>query len=288
MVELWIVIGLTGSVVAGLFNLYQKYVIERGQTPLQVITGMHLVASLILLSTLLFVPIFFSVKMFLLLVASGIINGVSFWLLAIAYEQDSLSLIAPLRGVTPVFVAFFEPIIFQNVKYELSLVTSSIVVAFGIYVLLYEDSFVAPLERLGDRGVSRGVLSAVTIAFAVLIDRYAIVNTDVEPITYSTYLMLTALVSSVLISVHVSDETIKDMLIPDLGIVPLGCLRALNVVLAFITLSLVEGTRFNIVWQFGTMIAAIGGGSLLNEEGLVRKSMGALMILLAVSVVVIV
>ena len=288
MVELWIIVGLAGSFAVGLFNLYQKYVIERGQTPLQVITGMHLVASVLLLSTLLFAPVFFSVKMALLLVASGIINGISFWLLAIAYEQDSLSLIAPLRGVTPIFVAFFEPIVFQNLNYKLSLVFSSFVVAFGIYILLYEDSFVAPLKRLSDRGVSRGVISAIIIAFAVLIDRYAIVNTGVEPVTYSMYLMIAAFVSSFIISVHFSESRATDMLIPDAKIIPLGFLRALYVVLAFTTLSLVEGTRFTIIWQIGTMIAAIAGGSLLNEDDLVRKSIGAGMILIAVFVAIVV
>ena len=114
---------------------HQKYVIENRQTPLQFATGMHLVASVLLLSTLLFIPAFFSIKMFLLLLASGLINGISFWLLAIAYEQDSLSLIAPLRGVIPIFVAFLEPLIFQNFNYKLSLVVSSIVVAVGIYQL---------------------------------------------------------------------------------------------------------------------------------------------------------
>jgi len=34
MVELWIIVGLTGSFVVGLFNLYQKYLIEKGQTPI--------------------------------------------------------------------------------------------------------------------------------------------------------------------------------------------------------------------------------------------------------------
>ena len=278
-VDTWVVLGLSGALTIGIFNIYQKYLIENGHNPKNLIVDMHTAAVLVLIVPVLFVPFTLNSTITLLFIGSGFLNGISFWYLATAYEEGDLSLIAPLRGLTPIIVALLEPLAFPDVQYQLVLVATSIVVAIGLYVLTYEDGFKQTAQRIVQGGIKKGLISSSVIAFAIILDRYAIVETSVHPLTYALYLMISALVVSSLIAYTKSDQNIKKIITPDLITIPLGILRGVSVSLAFGAFLFVEGTRVNIVWQLGAVIATLFGGTIMKEDDLFIRTIGVILII---------
>lgn len=286
LVDTWVILGLTGALTIGIFNIYQKYLIENGQKPKNVIVDMHTGAILVLIIPVLFVPFSINSTIILLFIGSGLLNGVSFWYLATAYEEGDLSLIAPLRGLTPIIVALIEPLAFPDVKYQLVLVVASIVVAIGLYVLTYEDGLKQTAQRIVQGGIKKGLISSSVIAFAVIVDRYAIVETSVHPLTYALYLMISAFLVSVIIAYVKSDQNIRTVVVPEPITIPLGILRGVSVTLAFGAFLFVEGTRVNIVWQLGAVVATLFGGTVMKEDDLLIRTVGVMLIVLGAVIAV--
>jgi len=192
---------LIGASFVAAFDIYQKFLVDGDYSPLQLAVQTHLVALVPLILLLALFPLTFSPQLLVLVIATGLVNGFGFWMLAVAYREDAISLIAPLRGITPIAVAFVEPLFFSNFSYQLSLLAASIIVAVGMYILLYEDSPWQTVSRIHKPGVKHGVACALFFAIAVLIDRYALVTTGVHPVTYSTYLIGSTLVVTICLSV---------------------------------------------------------------------------------------
>lgn len=283
MIEVWLIYGLVGAFVNGLFNTYQKVLTNNGRSPVEILVSMHTVAFVILSPTLVIYRPSFSWELLGLLILTGVLNGLSFYYLAIAYDYGALSIVAPLRGITPILVAFMEPLVFSDFGYDYILVIASFLVGLGIYVLLYEDSITKPITRIKDEGVSRGLLSAAIISLAVLVDRYALIETSVEPEPYAALVVFGSLVASLVITWRVSD--IQESLNFDREILPIGVLRAVSIFMVFGALSLTEGTKVNIILQLGVIIATIAGGSLLGEDNIIRRILGVILILIAAFIV---
>lgn len=288
IVDTWVLLGLTGALAIGFFNIYQKYLINEGHNPKNIIVDMHTVGAMVLIIPALLVPFNINTEIILLFVGSGLLNGISFWLLALAYEDGDLSLIAPLRGLTPILVAALEPLVFLDVQYELALILASIVVAIGLYVLTYEDSLKQTARRIMKGDIKKGLISSSVIAFAVIVDRYAIVETELHPVLYALYLMLSAIMFSTIIAYKKSDQSIQDIVIPEPITIPLGVLRGVSVSLAFGAFLFVEGTRVNIVWQLGAVIATLFGGTVLKEDDLLTRTIGVILIVMGAVVAVVI
>lgn len=287
MLEPWVLFAIAGAVSLGLFNITKKQVMGQDTSALRVDAQMHILAALPMIAVLaISYPFEFSMEFVGFLLASGLVNAVSFWLLATAYENGALSLIAPLRGVTPVAVGLIEPLVFPELGYQLSLVIASVAVGVGLYVLLYEDTWLGPIRKLSEDGVYQGLLSAGFISVAILIDRFAMTATGVEPNTYAAYLTLTITVITVGMFVLFDGTPISKLTEVNLQVASLGFFRFANILLGLTALSLVAGTKVNIVWQLGIVLAALVGGKLLSEENLIRKAVGASMIVAAAAIVV--
>lgn len=283
MIELWLIYGLVGAFVNGLFNTYQKVLTNNGRSPIEILVSMHTVAFVVLVPTLVIYNPVFSWELSGLLILTGALNGLSFYYLAIAYDYGALSIVAPLRGITPILVAFIEPFVFPDFGYNYALVIASFLVGLGIYILLYEDSITKPITRIKDKGVSRGILSAAIISLAVLVDRYALLETSIEPEPYAALVVFSSLVASLIITWKVSD--IQNVLKFDREILPIGILRAISIFMVFGALSLAQGTKVNIILQLGVIIATIAGGGLLGEENIIRRILGVILILVAAVIV---
>lgn len=308
IIENWVIIGLTGAGIVAVFNIYQKYIIEKGYEPLEIALQMHLIGSIVMsilisffrygedvgnsYSTDIYGPISVylpgipEIGLFALILATGIVNALSFWLLASAYSDGALSVIAPLRGLTPIVVASIEPLFFSSVGYEFTLIISSIIVATGVYIVLYEDNIYEPIRRVSDIGVIKGILSAVIIAMAVLIDRYSMVNYEITPVGYTGALIISTFVFTFAITLILKGKEALQKVELNSETAILGIIRTSSVVFAITALSLVEGTRVNVIWQMSVVLSALFGGSLLSEENLVRRTLGASLIIVAAAIVV--
>jgi len=281
---MWILLGLSAAVFFAAFNIYQKHVLT-DFSPLTVTLQANLIAAIILSSGFIVVQPFISQTALVIVLASGILNGFSFWCLAEAYDVAEISLVAPLRGASPIIVAAIEPL-FLPLSYSVILVGAGIITAFGMYILMYEDSIVKPFKRFKSRGVQLGLLSSFLIAGPVLLDRYAFVVTETHPVTYGVYLALFSMVTVVVLTAVTQSDDLKTVLRPRVKLIPLGVFRAGEMGLALGALSLAAGTRVFVLMQVGPVLAAVIGGRMFRDDNLIRRSIGACLIVLAAIIVV--
>lgn len=280
MVELWLLIGLVTPFVVAIFYTMQKQ-LTNTYTPLEVSVSMHIVPT-ITLSVFLVIYPYLPNKSFLLFGGlSGLINAISFILLTKAYSKDALSVIAPLRGITPIVVASIEPLVFTSIMYNETILLASVLVAVGIYIIFYEDSIVKPFKDLFNSGPLFGLFSAIVIAFAVLVDRTVLVNYSIHPLTYTFYVSFFTLFWLLLYTV-IYGESIQETIIKTQDTVKIGALRTLTLSLGLGLLSLVSGSLMNILWQLNIVITVIIGGRLIGEKNTKRRIIGSVIIVLAV------
>lgn len=280
MVDLWLLIGLVTPFVVAIFYTTQKQ-LTNTYTPLEVSVSMHIVPT-IALSVFLVIYPYLPNKSFLVLGGlSGLTNAISFILLTKAYSKDALSVIAPLRGITPIVVASIEPLVFTSIMYNETLLLASVLVAVGIYIIFYEDSIVKPFKDLFNPGPLFGLFSAVVIAFAVLVDRTVLVNYSIHPLTYTFYVSFFTLLW-LLIYTAIYGKSIQKTIIKTQDTIRIGALRTLTLSLGLGLLSLISGSLMNILWQLNIVITVIIGGRLIGEENTKRRIIGAVIIVLAV------
>lgn len=285
MLKTWVIIGIFAAVANSLFNIYQKKTVSNNQTPIQVALNMHIIGAVLLSPVVAIFDINIQTDVILILIFSGLLNALSFVLLAKAYNSQSISIVAPLRGVTPIAIAVIEPIFNRSIQYSISLLGASVLVACGIYILLYKDSLYEPIKRIKDKGVQFGVGSALIISIAAVADKKAIEITEVKPIVYALYLLF---VTSLFITSYIllKKENLSDKIVLDRDSCIVGTLRAVVISLVFISISLAAATKINILLQSGTVIAVVLGGRLFEESDLLLKSAGAVLILIACVIVI--
>lgn len=283
---MWVVFGLIGAFLTGVFNIYQKQLIDTEIQPLELLTNIHLIAMAFFSIALVIYPYVPSLPLFGIMVATGVVNGISWLAIAIAYGDDAVSVIAPLRGITPVVVAFIEPIIFDSLTYQIEYLFASVLVCVGIYITLYDEDPLTPIKRLTDRSVQLGLVSGFVISISVLLDRYALETFSIHPLTYGFYLITFTFISMCIIVYVFTDKSLtQDVFTINQQLIYISIIRGLSVGLALNVLALVEGTRMNILWQLNVIIASVLGGKLIQEENLIRRGIGAICIFVAALIV---
>lgn len=286
LIEVWVVFGLLGAFFTGVFNIYQKQLIDTGISPIGLITSIHFVSMGILSIAALVYPHIPSMQLLGIIIATGVSNALSWLAIATAYGDEAVSLIAPLRGITPVFVAFVEPLLFASLTYTPRYIFASLLVCIGIYITLYDSHPLTPLRRLTDKSVQLGLVSGIIISVSVLLDRYALQTFDIHPLTYGFYLLTFAFISLSLIVYFNTDHSLThDAIIVNRQVISISILRAIIIGFALNVLALVEGTRMNILWQLNVIIASVIGGKLIQEEHLLRRGIGAICIFISALIV---
>lgn len=262
--------------IAG-FNAYQKYAVDRN-SPLVVSFQAQLFTLPFTGIVALLAPDPTPSIMTLVVVgASGMVNAASYYLLAEALRMDDLSVISPLRSIVPVSVALVEPLVL-TAEYSVPVLVASLLAAVGTYVLLIEDSLTTPLKRINSRGVQLGVISALIITAAVLLDRFGVTQTSISPTAYAFYLPLATAIALAVFALLASED-VKEVLRPSLKLAPIGFFRSINLVAAMAAFALTTGTNVTILMRVGILISILVGGSLFDEEYLLYRISGGLMLI---------
>lgn len=289
MFEIWILFGFIGVISLTAYNIYQKYLVDIGFEPITIVVMMNVISFIPFIYIIYTNPFISSSKLFyILLITTSFCSSVSFLALIYGFKSGAISLVAPLRGITPIVVAFIEPFLFGGFTHELTLIISSIFVASGIYIILYENNILSPVYNLSQTPVRLGLLSGIIIAGSVIIDRYILVTFDINPLTLAGYIIfLNAIFLIVLYKIFINEKPLRKIITFNKELAVMSGIRFSEVSMALITISLVEGTRVSIFWQLNVLLSAIIGGKLIKEDNLLRKGIGATLILIATIIVII-
>jgi drug/metabolite transporter (DMT)-like permease len=261
------------------FNIWQKIAVETIDE-FTVTLQSHLLPIPVLVGTVFLTPTVIPKKPVIgLIVLSGLSNAASYYLLAKALKREDVSIIAPLRAILPILLAFIEPLIF-GFSYRSIILIASILTASGIYVLLSEDEFLAPIKNLERRGIQYGFLSPIVIILAVFSDRFAFTVYGANPLTYSFFIVVSTTIALLIIFAFKDfNASLRTAITPTKKTLPLGFFRGLAIFSALYSISLTTGTNLTIVNQLGLLLPVVIGGLSFNEKYTVRRIIGAVAVI---------
>ena len=216
-----------------------------------------------------------------LFVSTIIIIG-STYLYIEALRITDISITEPIRNISPIFVALLEPLI-MDINYETMLLGAAFLGSAGAYILVAKDSLITPIENMKNKGALISVIVAFILAIYSIAQRFGATNADPLLFTYLCY--LTSLAGFWYWKRKESEQIeIKSYFRKD--IFALGTVTALGVVAGIFAYSMISASEVTVIKQSSAVFSVLIGGRFFKEEDLVRKFLGAVIIMLGVLAVV--
>lgn len=200
-----------------------------------------------------------------------------------ALKNGAISIVVPLSKLVPVFVAIIAWIALGE-SLTLLNTTGILIVTAGSYIVLLKqgEHILEPFKAfLSSIGAQMAVLSALMYSFASVADRYAAQN--IHPPVYGFMILLSITLALTLYTslfnrrklVEAKQEAV-DRIWHYLGI---GIVVAVGFYAIMTAYSLAEATKVVPVIQIQVLINVIAGGYLFQEDDILRKLLGSLMII---------
>lgn len=212
----------------------------------------------------------------LLISASTVL--ITLYLFFEALSGEDLSVVSPLRNVNPVIVALFEPLILGTVLKPLHLV-GALLGTIGAYILVASNGLKKPIENLDNREAQITLLIAVIYAFSSIARKYGTGAVDTLTFTYASW-MLTLIGFAALALWKKEVPNVSELLRKD--IIVMSLITVVSVFMGFFAISMISATQYTIIKQTSGIFSILLGGKIFSEDGISRKMIGALLVILGV------
>lgn len=217
------------------------------------------------------------------LLVSTVVVLASTYLYIEALRITDISVTEPLRNTSPIFVALIEPLILA-INFNVFILVAALLGSLGAYILVAKDSIWTPIENMRNKGALLSVLVAFILAIYSVAQRFGATNADPLLFIYLTY--ITTLVGFWIWkrkesgTVELESYFRKDVF-------ALGSVTALGVVAGVFAYSMISASEVTVVKQTSAIFGVIIGGRFFREDDLLRKLIGAVIIVLGVIMVII-
>ncbi len=222
----------------------------------------------------------------LALIGSGVANTFGIIAYNNSIKQGEISEVIPLTKLTPIFTAILGFSILGEAMTPLT-VTGILAVTFGSYIVLLRkhQSLLGPLKRLfSNRAALLASISSVIYAFASIMDRFG--TQAIRPEVYVSGIFL---VMSACFTVYLGTKK-REKLVEARNAVRerpssfllVGLLASGAYLSIFIAYSLAAASKVIPVLQLQVLASVAAGGYLFNEENMLRKVVGSLVLIVGV------
>lgn len=218
-----------------------------------------------------------------LIVSTVIIIG-STYLYIEALRITDISITEPIRNTSPIFVALLEPLML-DINYETMLIGAAFLGSAGAYILVAKDSLITPIENMKNKGALISAFVAFILAIYSIAQRFGATNADPLLFTYLCY--LTSLAGFWYWKRRRESRQIQINSYFRKDVFALGIVTALGVVAGIFAYSMISASEVTIIKQSSAVFSVLIGGRFFKEKDLVRKLLGAIIIMLGVLVVII-
>lgn len=217
------------------------------------------------------------------LLVSTIIILASTYLYIEALRITDISITEPIRNTSPIFVALIEPAILA-INFNIIIIAAALLGSIGAYILVAKDSLLTPIENIRNKGALLSVLVAFILAIYSVAQRFGATNADPLLFIYITY--ITSLIGF-WIWKRKKGGKIKPKSYFRKDIFALGTVTAAGVVAGVFAYSMISASEVTIVKQTSAIFSVLIGGRFFKEKDLLRKLIGAIIIMLGVIIIVI-
>ncbi len=284
--EFWLLVVVLAAFVETTYSSLQKHLtVEFDGLELSYITSVLGLAFLVPVGLwILFtteIPITPMVAAVILL--SGTVNIAAIYAFLTALKIEDLSVVAPLVQLSPIFVAFSEPV-FLATPFNVFFIIGAFLAVGGSFILLADErAWLRPLAHVSTRAAILAISAAAFFSVASLSNRY--VTTRISPMFY-TFLIYFLMTAGFAIILAVRRKRIRTVSLVKPKLVSLGGLTALRTSLTYFAFSLAAASRVTVSLQLSILFSVIAGGLLFGERQILRKLLGGLLIILGIVFVV--
>lgn len=217
-----------------------------------------------------------------LLILLGIFTVGSIWMFLVALDLGEMSVVTPLRRISPVFVALLEPF-FLALSFNPLVIFGALLCGLGAFITAVEtENLFDPLKDLMKFTAVLAIGVAVLKAFGSIVTVYLVEEMSV--LFLSFYSVLTMAVGFGLITYR-NNGGYNYQKIKDIEVFSVGILAVVGTVLITYAYSLATATQVVTVKQTTILFSIIIAGYYFEEESLKRKTVGSLLIIAAVILV---
>ena len=215
----------------------------------------------------------------LLLSAGGVLS--STYIYVEAMRISDLSVTEPLRQMTPLIVALLEPLVLDT-AFSIKIVAAALLGALGSYVLVSKNGLAEPLENMKNKGAFMALLVAVIFAVLAIAKRFG--STNIEPLLFTYFTYILGLIGFWIWKRRNGEEIGReDFLRRDIA--AMGVVTAVGAVITIYAFSLISASEVVVVKQTSGIFGILIGRRFFSEEAIIRKLIGALIIIAGVAVV---
>lgn len=218
----------------------------------------------------------------LALVISTAVVLASTYLYIEALRITDISVTEPLRNTSPIFVALLEPLLL-GINFQTLILAAALLGSAGAYILVSKDSLLTPIENMKNKGALISVLVAFILGLYSIAQRFGATNADPLIFIYLTY--VTSLIGFWIWKKHEGTSVeLKTYFRKDVFI--LGTVTAIGVVAGIYAYSFISASETTVIKQTSAIFSVLIGGKFFKETDLLRKTIGALIIIAGVILVI--
>lgn len=209
----------------------------------------------------------------ILVSAAGVLS--STYIYVEAMRISDLSVTEPLRQMTPLIVALLEPVILGT-TFSYKILLAAFMGALGSYVLVSDNGFKEPLENLRNKGALMAIAVACIFAVLAIVKRFG--STSIEPLLFTYFTYVLGLVGFWIWKKKNDEEVSREEFLRK-DVFSMGAVTAIGAVITIYAFSMISASETVVIKQSSGIFGILIGRRFFSEEGIIRKMIGASIII---------
>jgi drug/metabolite transporter (DMT)-like permease len=216
----------------------------------------------------------------IILSAAGVLS--STYIYVEAMRISDLSVTEPLRQMTPLIVAFIEPLVLKT-GFSWIIVLAGLLGAVGSYILVSENGLMKPFKNIRNRGAVMAVAVAAIFAILAVVKRFG--STNIEPLLFTYFTYVLGLLGFWIWKRRNGDSIKRESWFRK-DVFAMGTVTAVGAVITIYAFSLISASEATIIKQMSGIFGIMIGGRFFQEGDIYRKIFGAAILITGVVLVV--
>lgn len=218
--------------------------------------------------------------LFAVLVSAGGVLS-STYIYVEAMRISDLSVTEPLRQMTPLIVALLEPVILGT-NFSYKILVAAFMGALGSYILVSDSGFKEPFENVRNKGALMALSVAGIFAILAIVKRFG--STNIEPLLFTYFTYVLGLIGFWIWKRRNNEKISKEEFFRK-DVFSMGAVTAGGAVITIYAFSMISASETVVVKQSSGIFGILIGRRFFSEEGIVRKLIGAGVIITGVVLV---
>lgn len=231
----------------------------------------------------LYFPSQITVFLAVLLILSSLASVMAIWMFLVALDIGEMSVVTPLRRISPVIVAVIEPF-FLAVSYNPKIMLGAILCGAGAFITAVKtENMTTPLKDLAQKAALLALGVAILKSLGSVATVYLV--QDINYVFLSFFSLLSMAIGFGAITYSKKNELKINRIkrSPEIGLV--GVFAVITTIMITYAYSLASATQVMTVKQTTIIFSIVIGGKFFSEENMIRKIIGSLLIIAAVILV---